>query len=27
MRALLHRASPTVCWAGGGYVSEFWLDL
>ena len=27
MRALLHRASPTVRWAGGGYVSEFWLDL
>jgi len=25
MRALLHRASPTVHWAGGGYVSEFWL--
>jgi GNAT superfamily N-acetyltransferase len=27
MRALLHHASPTVRWAGGGYVSEFWLDL
>jgi len=27
MRALLHRASPTVCWTGGGYVSEFWLDI
>jgi GNAT superfamily N-acetyltransferase len=27
MRALLHRASPTVRWAGGGYVSEFWLEL
>ena len=27
MRALLHRASPTVHWAGGGYVSEFWMDL
>lgn len=27
MRALLNRASPTVRWAGGGYVAEFWLDL
>jgi GNAT superfamily N-acetyltransferase len=27
MRALLRHASPTVRWASGGYVSEFWLDL
>ena len=27
MRALLHQASPTLRWGGGGYVSEFWLDL
>jgi GNAT superfamily N-acetyltransferase len=27
MRALLHHASPTVRWAGSGYVTEFWLEL
>jgi GNAT superfamily N-acetyltransferase len=27
MRALLHRASPTLRWSSSGYVCEFWLDL
>lgn len=27
MRALLHRASPTLHWSSSGYVCEFWLDL
>ena len=27
MRALLHRAAPALRCSGGGYVTEFWMDL
>ncbi len=27
MRALLHRAAANLRWSGGGYVTEFWMDL
>lgn len=27
MRALLHWAAPDLRWSGGGYVTEFWMDL
>ena len=27
MRALLHRVAPELRWSGGGYVTEFWMEL